>query len=186
MVGVGESWRADKFHLLSAFWILPFLLAFKNNSMVGIELRQEERNFVGSLKEQGILDNNFDHVLDLRSTDNPRFVVEVISMFLNDADNCIAELNRHLNQPVINYARVINYAHQLKGSSSSIGGRQVNLACRELRYASDNMDRDRCFEAFNKLKDEYQILKSNINMIIQIERTIIASESRRRRRLLHP
>ncbi|KAJ9177959.1 hypothetical protein P3X46_009882 [Hevea brasiliensis] len=154
--------------------------------MVGIELRQEERNFVGSLKEQGILDNNFDHVLDLRSTDNPRFVVEVISMFLNDADNCIAELNRHLNQPVINYARVINYAHQLKGSSSSIGGRQVNLACRELRYASDNMDRDRCFEAFNKLKDEYQILKSNINMIIQIERTIIASESRRRRRLLHP
>ncbi|KAG8644730.1 histidine-containing phosphotransfer protein 1 isoform X1 [Manihot esculenta] len=154
--------------------------------MVGIELRQEQRNCVRSMKEQGILDDNFDHVLDLRSTDNPRFVVEVISMFLNDAENCVAELNRCLNQPVLNYARVINYAHQLKGCSSSIGARRVNLACRELQNASDAMDQDGCFEAFNKLNIAFQVLKNNLNSITQIERYIMANESRRRRLLLRP
>eukprot|EP00257_Ricinus_communis_P021335 XP_015580799.1 histidine-containing phosphotransfer protein 1 isoform X2 [Ricinus communis] len=124
--------------------------------MVGIDLMHQQRLFVRNLKQQGILDNHFDQVLEIRTIDNPRFVLEVISMFLNDADNCVSELNRLLNEAVVDYTQVVNYCHQLRGSSA------------------------RCLVAFDKLKDEYQNLKNNFNIITQIERTIVANHTRRR------
>ncbi|XP_002529070.2 histidine-containing phosphotransfer protein 1 isoform X1 [Ricinus communis] len=148
--------------------------------MVGIDLMHQQRLFVRNLKQQGILDNHFDQVLEIRTVDNPRFVLEVISMFLNDADNCVSELNRLLNEAVVDYTQVVNYCHQLRGSSASIGARLVAVASRELRLATDEMDQHRCLVAFDKLKDEYQNLKNNFNIITQIERTIVANHTRRR------
>nr|TKR66146.1 hypothetical protein D5086_0000313880 [Populus alba] len=49
----------------------------------------------------------------------------------------------------------------------SIGGHRMALAGRELRYAREEKDKDRCFAAFCKTKDEYQILKK-FNIILQL------------------
>ncbi|XP_050222246.1 histidine-containing phosphotransfer protein 1-like [Mercurialis annua] len=155
--------------------------------MVGIDLKHEQRLLVRNFKRQGILDNHFDQILEIATPENPRFMLEVMMVFLNDADHCVSELNRLLNiEAAVDYGLVINYCHQLKGSTASIGARLVAIACRELRIATNEMatnemNKDRCLEAFGKLKDAYQILKNSLNIIIQIERTIVANSDRRRR-----
>ncbi|KAG6778067.1 hypothetical protein POTOM_017912 [Populus tomentosa] len=172
--------------------------------MGGSNVWQEQRNFVKSLHEQveyspfsslyliwcdlilnynldgGILDSHFDEILDL-PRESPQFVIDLVSTFCSDAENAIAALIRYLNEPDINYSRVIDQVHQIRGASSCIGGHRMALACRELRYACEDKDKDRCLAAFGKTKDEYQILKEKFNIILQMERTMISGESKRGR-----
>lgn len=148
--------------------------------MGGSNVWQEQRNFVKSLHEQGILDSHFDEILDL-PRESPQFVIDLVSTFCSDAENAIAALIRYLNEPDINYSRVTDQVHQIRGASSCIGGHRMALACRELRYACEDKDKDRCLAAFGKTKDEYQILKEKFNIILQMERTMISGESKRGR-----
>ncbi|KAK8514441.1 hypothetical protein V6N12_009147 [Hibiscus sabdariffa] len=115
--------------------------------MVGTTLSQQLNNYIQTMHEQGILDYHFDHVKALQNEENPRFVMEVISMFAHDAEAGIAHLTTVLNSAVVDFAKVISFVHQLKGSSSSIGGVRMALACREIRHACDNLDKERWREA---------------------------------------
>ncbi|XVF69134.1 hypothetical protein PTKIN_Ptkin11bG0056300 [Pterospermum kingtungense] len=149
--------------------------------MVGTTLSQQLKNYIQTLQhDQGILDHHFDHVKALQNEENPQFVMEVISMFSHDAETGIAQLTTFLNSDVVDYGKVISFVHQLKGSSSSIGGQRMALACRELRHACDNRDKERCLEIFERLKQEYYTLRECLSVISQMERAIMANESRRR------
>ncbi|XWS71492.1 hypothetical protein CRYUN_Cryun03dG0142400 [Craigia yunnanensis] len=86
--------------------------------MVGTTVSQQLKNYVETMHNQGILDHHFDHVKSLQNEENPRFVLNVISMFFNDAENAIAHLTAYLNSPVVDFAKVIGFVHQLRGSSS--------------------------------------------------------------------
>ncbi|XWS73940.1 hypothetical protein CRYUN_Cryun02cG0172500 [Craigia yunnanensis] len=136
--------------------------------MVGTTLSQQLKNYIQTMHDQGILDHHFDHVKSLQNEENPQFVMDVISMFFNDAQNGIAQLNAHLNSAVVDFAKVINFVHQLRGSSSSIGGQRMALACRELRHACDNRNKERCLEIFERVKQEYNTLQECLNTISQV------------------
>uniref|UniRef100_A0A2N9FK94 Histidine-containing phosphotransfer protein n=1 Tax=Fagus sylvatica TaxID=28930 RepID=A0A2N9FK94_FAGSY len=147
--------------------------------MVGIDLRQQLQNYIESMHEQGILDHNFHNVQDLQNEENPHFVLEVVTMFCNDAENGIAQLARYLDELVVDYPKVTGLSHQLRGSSSSVGGHRMALACRELRRASDVNNKEGCFEALGRVRHEYRILRDNLNNISQMERSIITNAARR-------
>ncbi|XP_052311522.1 histidine-containing phosphotransfer protein 2 isoform X2 [Populus trichocarpa] len=121
-------------HISSAFVL--------KNKMGGPNIWEEQRNFVKNLHEQGILDSRFDEILDL-PRENPQFVIDLVTKFCSDAENSIAVLIRYHNEPDINYPKVIDRAHQIKGASSCIGGHRMALASRELRYACEDKDKDR-------------------------------------------
>ncbi|XP_012075884.1 uncharacterized protein LOC105637092 isoform X2 [Jatropha curcas] len=135
--------------------------------MVGLDLRQELKILITSLKQKGILGNNFDFLLDLRTRENPRFIVQVIYIFQHESESFIGELDRQLSQPDIDYAQVCSFAHHLTGSSARIGGSGMSLACQALLCAADDKDKDRCLEAFYGLKDHYELLKNNFNYIVE-------------------
>ncbi|KAJ6708125.1 hypothetical protein OIU85_028405 [Salix viminalis] len=63
-------------------------------------------------------------------------------------------------------------------AKNAIGGHRMALACRELRYACEDKDKDRCLAAFVKTGDEYQILKEKFNIILQMERAMIYGKSK--------
>ncbi|XP_040992563.1 histidine-containing phosphotransfer protein 1-like isoform X2 [Juglans microcarpa x Juglans regia] len=121
---------------------------------------------------QGILDHNFENVQNLQCQENPHFVLEIIEMFCRDAEISIAEMTKYVDEPVVDYAKVTCFIHQLKGSSSSVGGCRIVVACRELRKASENKMKERCIEACNKIKREYFIVRDNLNAIAKMERSI--------------
>ncbi|XP_022730057.1 histidine-containing phosphotransfer protein 1-like [Durio zibethinus] len=151
----------------------------EEEEMVGTTLSQQLRNYIQTMHDQGILDHHFDHVKSLQNEENPQFVMEVISMFSHDAEIGISQATEFLNC-VVDFAKVICFVHQLKGSSSSIGGQRMAMACRELRHACDIRSKERCLEIFGRLKQEYNTLHECLNTISQMERTIIANETRRR------
>ncbi|KAH9660053.1 Histidine-containing phosphotransfer protein 5 [Citrus sinensis] len=111
--------------------------------MVGTSLQQELNNFVRSLREQGILDHNFDTLSRIQNDQSPLFVTEVINLFTRDAENAITQARDSLQEPSVDYDKLIAAVHQLRGASSSIGGCRVALACRELRSAIDDKDKER-------------------------------------------
>ncbi|KAK9175618.1 hypothetical protein WN944_027625 [Citrus x changshan-huyou] len=111
--------------------------------MVGTSLQQELNNFVRSLREQGILDHNFDTLSRIQNDQSPLFVTEVINLFTRDAENAITQAHDSLQEPSVDYDKLIAAVHQLRGASSSIGGCRVALACRELRSAIDDKDKER-------------------------------------------
>jgi histidine-containing phosphotransfer protein len=45
---------------------------------------------------QGILDDHFDHVQKLQTEVNPRFLLDIVTVFCQDAENSIAELTKYL------------------------------------------------------------------------------------------
>ncbi|KAH9660054.1 Histidine-containing phosphotransfer protein 5 [Citrus sinensis] len=114
--------------------------------MVGTSLQQELNNFVRSLREQGILDHNFDTLSRIQNDQSPLFVTEVINLFTRDAENAITQARDSLQEPSVDYDKLIAAVHQLRGASSSIGGCRVALACRELRSAIDDKDKERTFK----------------------------------------
>ncbi|XP_062171348.1 histidine-containing phosphotransfer protein 1-like [Alnus glutinosa] len=150
--------------------------------MEGANLRQQLKNHIQSMKDQGILDDHFDHVQKLQTEVNPCFLLDIVTVFCQDAENSIAELTKYLDEPAVDYAKVTAFVHQLKGSSSSVGGNRMALACRELRRASEDNKKEECLQALDKINREYNTLRDGLNAISQKVRTILTNEGGRRGR----
>ncbi|KAM4096613.1 hypothetical protein ACJW30_08G118700 [Castanea mollissima] len=140
--------------------------------MVGTDLRQQLNNYIQSMRDQGILDSQFHSVQALKTEENPHFVLETVTVFCNDADNGIAQMTRYLEGPVVDFTNLTGLSHFLRGSSSSIGGIRVALACRDLRRASEANNKQGCIEGMARLKHEYNSLKEGLNNISQVMVTL--------------
>ncbi|KAF5447549.1 hypothetical protein F2P56_033097 [Juglans regia] len=144
----------------------------QGKKMAETDVKQQIKDYVQTMHEQGILDHNFENVQNLQCQENPHFVLEIIDMFCRDAEICIAEMAKYVDEPVVDYAKVTGFIHQLKGSSSSVGGCRIVVACRELRKATENKMKEGCLEACNKIKREYFVVRDNLNAIAKMERSI--------------
>ncbi|VVA26058.1 PREDICTED: histidine-containing phosphotransfer [Prunus dulcis] len=81
----------------------------------------------------------------VQNEQNPCFVVNLITTFLGDAENILAQLRTYLSAEdpdEVNYPQVATLALTLKGSSSSVGGCRMALACSQLRDVSDVNDHE--------------------------------------------
>ncbi|KAF8397866.1 hypothetical protein HHK36_016791 [Tetracentron sinense] len=156
-------------------------------------LKAQLKGFVQSLIDEGILDRQFYQVQALQDTNNPRFVVEVITMFFNGSRVTLIELTKYLDQHSVNYGKVNDYVHQLKGSCLSIGAHRMKLACLDLRHACDGNHKEGqgqemrsiqwslsasiedllglikwCLLALNRIKHEYYHLQSKLETVVQV------------------
>ncbi|KAA3485824.1 histidine-containing phosphotransfer protein 1-like [Gossypium australe] len=143
---------------------------------------QQLNDYIRTMHDQGILDDKFDQLLALRREQNPRFINELISMFTNDAEACIAEITNALSLTEVDFSTIITKLHQLKGSTSGIGGHRMYQACCEFRVAAADGDKDRCDELFLRVKEEFNTLKQCFDSISEMRRNIISNGTRRRRR----
>ncbi|XP_021802054.1 histidine-containing phosphotransfer protein 2-like [Prunus avium] len=84
----------------------------------GKDLSQQLEELISSLQEQGILTDYFDDIKELQDEINPRFVDEIITIFLRVAEDYRAELTRNLSEPDVNYPEVNKLAIRFKSSST--------------------------------------------------------------------
>ncbi|KAK8553926.1 hypothetical protein V6N12_030905 [Hibiscus sabdariffa] len=147
------------------------------NHMAIAALKTQRRNLVQSMFDEGVLDNQFNQLQDLQDSSNPNFVEEVIALFCNDAERIITELNRYLNDQNVDFSKLDSYVHQLKGSSSSIGAYRLKLACVNLRQASEERNKEECAGAFNSIRREYYVVRSKLQVLMQLERHIVNLEN---------
>ncbi|KAI5322643.1 hypothetical protein L3X38_031715 [Prunus dulcis] len=106
----------------------------------------------------------------VQNEQNPCFVANLITTFLGDAENILAQLSTYLSAEdpdEVNYPRVATLALTLKGSSSSVGGCRMALSCW-------------CIIVLDLVNQQFLILREILNHIVQMERAIHENEVKRR------
>ena len=91
-------------------------------------------HWVQQMTLHGLLDDQFDQLLQLQQEDSPGFLQEIITLFFTDSSSKFAKLDQLLAQQPVSFQEVDQTVHQLKGSSASLGARQVADLCIQVRY----------------------------------------------------
>ncbi|VAH13083.1 unnamed protein product [Triticum turgidum subsp. durum] len=139
--------------------------------MAAAALRGQLNALLDSMFATGIVDEAFQH---LRSVEQEGFLVEVVNLFLHDADNILNEVAFRLNQPVVNFDSVGALVHQLKGCNGSVGAKKVNLSCTHFRQFYEAQSKEGCLMSLDLIRNEFYDVRNKLQTMIQLEQQIAA------------
>ncbi|CAN4089023.1 unnamed protein product [Withania somnifera] len=95
-----------------------------------------------------------EHFIELQDDATPNFVEEVVT----------------LEEHPLDFAKLDNYMHQFKGSSSSIGAKKVKTECTQFTEYCRAGNGEGCKKTFQQLKREYAVLKKKLEVYFQYAR----------------
>ncbi|CAN0916706.1 Pseudo histidine-containing phosphotransfer protein 1 [Linum grandiflorum] len=147
--------------------------AAKNNNEDdddNVLLKQKE--FIRRMKYEGTLDEYVDTMVELRSSGESRFMLDIIELYVTDSAMVVGRLESEINQTIPSYADVRRYLIRLKGSSASVGGGRMAAACTELIHSIKYYDIQSCSELFKRVKEEHRKLMDTLIEIRRMEETI--------------
>ncbi|CAL0302267.1 unnamed protein product [Lupinus luteus] len=98
-----------------------------------------------------------------------------MSVFFEDAERILKEVEKALGQECIEFHRVGDQVHQLKGSSSSIGAKRFQKVCIAFKHYSDEQNIEGCFASFQQMKEEYCMVKSKLEILLKVEKEFFAA-----------
>lgn len=137
------------------------------------QLQRQYVDYLTSLYREGVLDDQFLQLQKLQDKSNPNFVNEVVTLFFEDSENLLLQMNIALEQQNVDYHKVDSSVHQFKGSSSSIGALRVSNVCVAFRAYYDARNLEGCLKCMQQVKDEYYLVKSNLQTLFRLEQQII-------------
>uniref|UniRef100_A0A2P2J611 Histidine-containing phosphotransfer protein n=2 Tax=Rhizophora mucronata TaxID=61149 RepID=A0A2P2J611_RHIMU len=140
-----------------------------------IELQRQLVEYTASLFHEGFLDDQFNQLRQLQDQSNPDFVVEVVSLFFEDAERLLNELAKALDQQNVDFKKVDVHVHQIKGSSSSIGAQRVQKVCIAFRNYCDEQNVEGCQNCLQQVRHEYSLVKTKLETLFKIERQVLAA-----------
>ncbi|CAA2991516.1 histidine-containing phosphotransfer protein 1-like [Olea europaea var. sylvestris] len=143
-----------------------------------MEVNQLQRTFLeytAALYREGFLDSQFTQLYQLQDESNPKFVVEVVSLFFDDSERLINDLSRALDEPNVDFKKIDAHVHQLKGSSSSIGAQRVKNSCISFRNSCEGQNTEGCLRCLQQVKQEYLLIKNKLEDLFQLEKQIVAA-----------
>ncbi|KAK7284311.1 hypothetical protein RJT34_19056 [Clitoria ternatea] len=139
------------------------------------QIQRQLVEYISSLFEEGFLDDQFNQLQQLQDESNPEFVVEVVTLFFEDAERLLNELAKALGQENIDFKRVDALVHQLKGSSSSIGAQRVQKVCIAFRNNCEEKNVEGCLKSLQEIKHEYSLVKSKFENLFKMEQQLFAA-----------
>ncbi|XP_057515193.1 histidine-containing phosphotransfer protein 1-like [Amaranthus tricolor] len=138
-------------------------------------LQKELVDYTATLFDQGILNDQFTQLQLLQDETNPEFVVEVVNLFFQDSQRLLHILSQSLEVENVDFKKLDTHVHQLKGSSSSIGAQGVLNACIAFRRCCDENNIQGCLNCLQQVRNEYVLLKSKLETLLQMEQQIAAA-----------
>ncbi|GAB4841195.1 peroxiredoxin type-2 [Ancistrocladus abbreviatus] len=143
-----------------------------------MDVAQLQRQYIErkvSLFREGLLDDQFNQLQKLADESRPKFVVEVVSLFLEDSEKLLNNLTKAIEQPVVNFKQVADYAHQFKGSSSSIGAQRIKNICISFKNYSETENLEGCLRCLHQVKQEFALFKNKLETLFSLEQQIVAA-----------
>ncbi|PON54354.1 Histidine phosphotransferase [Parasponia andersonii] len=134
------------------------------------QLRRQIAVMRQTLFDQGFLDEQFIQLEELQDDTNPNFVEEVATLYYRDSSRLIHSLEQALEKSPLDFNKLDNYLHQLKGSSTSIGAKKVKAECTQFREYCRTGNGEGCIRTFQQLKKEYALLKKKLETYFQMAR----------------
>ncbi|PHU24820.1 Histidine-containing phosphotransfer protein 4, partial [Capsicum chinense] len=119
---------------------------------------------------------------ELQDDATPNFVEEVVSSFYEDSARLIHAIDQSLENHPVDFAKLDNYMHQFKGSSSSIGAKKVKTECTQFMEYCRAGNVEGCKRTFQQLKREYTTVRKKLEIYFQCARQVGPTETT----LCHP
>ncbi|KAK1316729.1 Histidine-containing phosphotransfer protein 1 [Acorus calamus] len=144
----------------------------------GMEISQLQRHFVeqvSSMFSKGYLDGQFFQLQKLQGDGGIDFYVELVSVFFQDSEKLINEMGIALDKQPVDFKEIGANAHQLKGSSASMGAKRVSKVCEAFCSLCKEMDKEGCLRCFDQLKHEFPFLKGKVEALLRLVQKIVAS-----------
>ncbi|OIV90836.1 hypothetical protein TanjilG_15569 [Lupinus angustifolius] len=142
---------------------------------VMVQLQRQLVDYTASLFNEGFLDEQFNQLQQLQDESNPDFVVEVVTLFFEDAERLLNEMTIALSQESIDFKRLDAHVHHLKGSSSSIGAQRIHRVCISFRNSCVEQNVEGCLESLQQVKQEYSLVKSKLETLFKMEQQILVA-----------
>ncbi|KAI4350010.1 hypothetical protein L6164_010542 [Bauhinia variegata] len=140
-----------------------------------MQLKKQLNEYADSLFQEGFLDDHYKQIQELQDESNPNFVMEVVTLFFQDAQRILNELETALGQERINFRMVDAYVHQLKGSSSSIGAQRVQNVCIGFRNYCNEQNVEGCRKSLQQITQEYLLVKNKLETLFKMEQQLFAA-----------
>ncbi|XP_022973680.1 histidine-containing phosphotransfer protein 1-like [Cucurbita maxima] len=141
-----------------------------------MEVGSMQRQWVQYIKSwlgEGTLDSQYLQLLQLQDESNPTFVSEVVTLFFEDTEELLNKLSLALSQPSVDFKKIDDHVHQLKGSSSSIGALRVKNACIAFRNVCEQQSAEGCLRCLQQVQQEFYCVKEKLSYLFALEKRIL-------------
>ncbi|XP_022137864.1 histidine-containing phosphotransfer protein 1-like [Momordica charantia] len=136
-------------------------------------MQREWVQYIKSLLNEGTLDSQYLQLLQLQDESNPTFVSEVVTLFFEDTVELLNKLCWAVSQPSVDFKKIDDHVHQLKGSSSSIGALGVKNVCITFRSACEQQSTDGCVRCLQQVQQEFYGVKEKLGYLFALEKRIL-------------
>jgi histidine-containing phosphotransfer protein len=128
---------------------------------------------------EGVLDEQFAQLLSLQDETNPDFVLEVVTLYFDDSAQKAQRIAALVGLDPstgggggteADFQALDALAHQFKGSSASLGARQVALACSSLRDACQARDLAAAQRGAHEVASALAAARARLEAVAALER----------------
>ncbi|GFR39674.1 hypothetical protein Agub_g145 [Astrephomene gubernaculifera] len=121
------------------------------------------------LENEGVLDEQFQQLLQLQDDSNPDFVAEVVQLYFEDSVQKIERMGAMLSSAPPDFKELDQLVHQFKGSSASLGAATIAQLCIKLREGCQTQNQQMCLALLGQLRDAYCLLKNKLDIFMGLE-----------------
>lgn len=132
-------------------------------------IQQNIEALVLQLQQEGVLDEQFQQLMQLQDESNPDFVAEVVQLYFEDSVGKIDKIGAMLATPTTDFNEIDQLVHQFKGSSASLGASMLAQLCIKLRECCQAQNAQGCVVLHQQIAAAYQLLRSKLDLFMQLE-----------------
>ncbi|KAJ1398592.1 HPT domain superfamily [Sesbania bispinosa] len=133
-------------------------------------LNKQLSDTFNTMKQEGLVDDNFTFLYSLKLNVEDRFYAELIPDFCLDVRGVLKLLAEMVVDGVMNHKLMREHVYKAKGGSLSIGACRMALAFTNLESAiDDKASKEECLKAVKQAEREYCALEQKLHICLQAE-----------------
>lgn len=132
-------------------------------------VNQEIDALLQILKQEGVIDGQFEQLLLLQDDSDPDFVKNVMEMYCQDSRTAMENIHNMLVQPSPDFNHIDQAVHQLKGSAASFGAYTVTTLCVQLRQACQAGQQQPAVALIRNIVQAQQLLEQKLQAFTTLE-----------------
>ena len=139
------------------------------------KLRRVYIEFASFVYRDGFLDDQYTQLQQLKDESEPKFVLQVGTLFLEDSEKLLNELRSILDQQDVDFEKLDACVRKLMGSSASIGARRVKNVCMAFHNSCKKGSKEGCLKCLQQVAQEHLLVKRKLETLFKLETQILAA-----------
>lgn len=133
------------------------------------QVKDQMEQILNQMHAAGVLDDQFQQLLQLQDESNPDFVCEVVRLYFEDSGSKIVKMQQLVSTSAPDFNELDQLVHQFKGSSASLGAHAIAQLCVRLREACQQFNGAGCQALLEEVKHAFVVLRSGLESFMQLE-----------------